>query len=55
MGERRVTRTVTETVRRDDMEKAGRMRYLYEVDIADPMLYELIVNTEKLLAAAGIE
>jgi hypothetical protein len=24
------------------------MRYLYEVDIADPNLYELLVNTEKL-------
>src|SRR5207247_9284234 len=35
-------------VRRDDLEKSGRMRYLYEVDIADPNLYELLVNTEKL-------
>ena len=24
------------------------MRYLYEVDIADPTLYELVVNTEKM-------
>jgi hypothetical protein len=24
------------------------MRYLYEVDLGDPMLYELIVNTEML-------
>jgi hypothetical protein len=31
------------------------MRYLYEVDIADPMLYELTVNTEKLRHDAVVE
>src|SRR3989449_9624542 len=41
-------RAAAELVRRDDTEKSGRMRYLYEVDIADPTLYELVVNTEKL-------
>src|SRR5467141_394856 len=47
-GETPNQRAATDFVRRDDSEKAGRMRYLYEVDIADPMLYELIINTEKL-------
>jgi cell division ATPase FtsA len=37
------------------LEKAGRMRYLYEVDISDPMLYELIVNTEMLRYDAVVE
>ena len=32
MGEQTNPRTVTELVRRDDAEKAGRMRYLYEVE-----------------------
>src|SRR5207244_3504363 len=41
--------------RREDSEKAGRMRYLYEVDIADPMLYELIINTEKLQHEAVVD
>src|SRR5438094_1546353 len=41
-------RAAAELVRRDDLEKSGRMRYLYEVDIASPNLYELLVNTEKL-------
>lgn len=47
-GEAPNPRAATEFVRRDDLEKAGRMRYLYEVDIADPMLYELMINTERL-------
>src|SRR5712691_11021725 len=47
-GETPSQRAATDFVRRDDSEKAGRMRYLYEVDIADPTLYELVVNTEKL-------
>src|SRR5262249_60603570 len=55
IGEQASQRTVTEMVRRDDTEKAGRMRYLYEVDIADPALYDLVINTEKLSVAAAVE
>jgi len=47
-GETPNYRAAAELVRRDDLEKSGRMRYLYEVDIADPTLYELVVNTEKM-------
>jgi cytidylate kinase len=54
MGEQTNPRTVTELVRRDDAEKAGRMRYLYEVGITDPALYELVINTEKLSVAAAV-
>jgi cytidylate kinase len=54
MGEPMNPRTVTELVRRDDTEKAGRMRYLYEVDVADPALYDLVVNTEKLSVTAAV-
>jgi cytidylate kinase len=54
MGEQTNPRTVTEMVRRDDSEKAGRMRYLYEVGITDPALYELVINTEKLSVAAAV-
>src|SRR4030095_14246963 len=55
MGEQTNPRTVTELVRRDDAEKAGRMRYLYEVGITDPALYDLVINTEQLsVAAAGV-
>ena len=48
-------RTVTDMVRRDDAEKSGRMRYLYEVDLNDPSLYELVLNTEKLSTEGAVE
>src|SRR5258708_537452 len=54
MGEQTNPRTVTELVRRDDAEKAGRMRYLYEVSITDPALYDLVINTEKLSTEAAV-
>jgi cytidylate kinase len=54
MGEQMNPRTATELVRRDDTEKAGRMRYLYEVDVADPALYDLVVNTETLSVTAAV-
>ena len=47
-GEAPNQRAAADLLRRDDVEKSGRMRYLYEVDIADPTLYELVVNTERL-------
>ncbi len=54
-GETPNHRAAADFVRRDDSEKAGRMRYLYEVDVADPTLYELIINTEKLRYDAVVE
>jgi osmotically-inducible protein OsmY len=42
-------------VRRDDAEKAGRTRYLYEVDIADPSLYDLVVSTARLTPDMAVE
>jgi cytidylate kinase len=47
-GETPNQRAAANFVRRDDSEKKGRMRYLYEVDVDDPALYEIVVNTEKL-------
>jgi len=55
IGEQASPRTVTEMVRRDDTEKQGRMRYLYEVDIGDPSLYDLMINTEKLTCPAAVQ
>jgi cytidylate kinase len=54
-GETPNQRAAADFVRRDDTEKAGRMRYLYEVDINDPMLYELILNTERVTYDAAVE
>jgi len=55
MGEGANPRIITDMVRRDDTEKAGRMRYLYEVDLSDPALYDLVINTEKLTTEAAVE
>jgi cytidylate kinase len=54
-GESPNHRAAADFVRRDDAEKAGRMRYLYEVDVGDPALYDLVVNTEKLSYEAAVE
>jgi cytidylate kinase len=55
MGEQTNQRTVVEMIRRDDSEKVGRMRYLYEVDLRDPGLYDLVINTEKLSIDAAVD
>ncbi len=50
-----IRRTAEDFIRRDDSERAGRMRYLYEVDIDDPAIYDVVVNTEKLTHEAAVE
>src|SRR5258705_8785748 len=55
MGEQTNPRTGQDMARRDDQEKLGRMRYLYEVDVRDPALYDLVINTEKLSIDAAVE
>src|SRR5829696_7109034 len=54
-GETPSQRAAADFVRRDDAEKSGRMKYLYEVDLADPMLYDLTVSTERLTYDAVVE
>ena len=54
-GEQASQRTITDMVRRDDTEKIGRMRYLYEVDTRDAALYDLVINSEKLAIEAAVE
>jgi cytidylate kinase len=54
-GETPNQRAAADFVRRDDAEKAGRMRYLYEVGISDPMLYDFTVSTEHLSTDAVVQ
>jgi len=54
-GETPNQRAATDFVRRDDSDRSGRMKYLYEVDISDPMLYDVVINTEKLSHDAAAE
>jgi cytidylate kinase len=54
-GETPNHRAAVDFVRRDDAEKAGRMDYLYQVDLSDPTLYDVVVNTEKLRVDAVVD
>lgn len=54
-GETPTQRAAADFVRRDDSEKNGRMRYLYEVDLADPMLYDMTLSSERLTYDAVVE
>lgn len=40
-------------VRQLDRERAARVKFLYHVDVDDPMLYDLVLNTERLTAEQG--
>ncbi|HVQ75733.1 MAG TPA: cytidylate kinase family protein [Candidatus Binatia bacterium] len=55
LGEQTNPRTVNEMARRDDAEKQGRMRYLYEVDIRDAQLYDLVINTERISVDSAVD
>jgi hypothetical protein len=54
-GSERVSlRTAAQMVRRDDGQKAGRMRYLFDVDLHDPALYDVTINLGVLFQGAAL-
>ncbi|HUM14208.1 MAG TPA: cytidylate kinase family protein [Candidatus Nitrosotalea sp.] len=55
-GRERVTpKTVAQFIRRDDIQKTARMRYLFDVDLKDPGLYDIHINTAVLSRAAAVQ
>src|SRR6266446_309819 len=51
----RVTpKTVAQFIRRDDIQKAARMRYLFDTELKDPSLYDLLINTAVLSREAAV-
>ena len=40
-------------VRESDRERAGRVRFLYHVDLEDPLLYDLVIVTDRLETSEG--
>jgi len=42
-----------ERVRQSDRERDGRVRFLYHVDLESPLLYDLVINTERLDVEEG--
>jgi cytidylate kinase len=54
-GRERVTpKTVAQFIRRDDIQKSARMRYLFGVDLKDAGLYDVLINTAVLSRAAAV-
>jgi cytidylate kinase len=42
-----------ERVRESDRERAGRVRFLYQVDWEDPFVYDIVLNTDRMGVAEG--
>jgi cytidylate kinase len=40
-------------VRQSDHERAARVKFLYQVNVDDPLLYDVVLNTERLMADEG--
>jgi cytidylate kinase len=40
-------------VRQSDRERGGRVRFLYHVDLENPLLYDLVINTDRLEVEEG--
>jgi cytidylate kinase len=54
-GQERVTpKTVAQFIRRDDIQKAARMRYLFDVELKDAGLYDVLINTAVLSREAAV-
>jgi cytidylate kinase len=43
-----------EFVREADHERSARMKFLYRVDLDDPLLYDVVINTERMTVDAGM-
>jgi len=55
-GQERVTpKTVAQFIRRDDIQKAARMRYLFAVELKDPSLYDVLINTATLSRETAVQ
>ncbi len=48
-------RAFADMVREDDMGRSGRMRYLYDVDIEDASLYDVVIGTTTVTIESAVE
>lgn len=42
-----------DVVRQTDRERAARVKFLYDVDVDDPLLYDVVLNTQRTTAEEG--
>jgi cytidylate kinase len=54
-GEHMSAQLASQLVHRDDAQKLKRMRYLFNVDLNDPALYHLVINTAGVSRLAGVD
>jgi cytidylate kinase len=54
-GERMSAQLATQLVHRDDTQRLKRMRYLFNVDLNDPALYHLVINTAGVSRPAAVD
>ena len=55
-GQERVTpKIVAQFIRRDDIQKAARMHYLFAVELKDPSLYDVLINTATLSRETAVQ
>ena len=54
-GERMSAHLAAQFVHRDDTQRLKRMRYLFNVDLNDPALYHLVINTAGLSRPAAVD
>jgi cytidylate kinase len=47
--------TAEELIRQNDRERTGFMRYLFDIDEADPNFYDLVINTEHMSIATAAD
>jgi cytidylate kinase len=43
-----------DVVRQTDRERAARVKFLYDVDVDDPLLYDVVLNTERVSTEEGV-
>ena len=55
IGWNRTRARAEELIRRSDRDRARYIRYLFNIDWADPTPYDLIINTRSLTTAAAVE
>jgi cytidylate kinase len=49
-----VPEAAVDFVHQADRERAARVKFLYHVDVDDPLLYDLVLNTERMTVEQGV-
>ena len=53
-GEGLTAEAALNVVRHSDRERAARVKFLYHVDVDDPLLYDVVINTDRISVEHGV-